>query len=362
MTQLRGPTPAREDLVAAARDFTERELLPRAPALDATERRVIADVWRHLVELGLDRALLADNLGGVGLDVADFLCVLEEVAYGDAGVALAVLLNNAAVVSLPAEAVGDLPDGDRWTLAFTPRADEPAGECVTLGRDGGSAHVTGRLAAVFGAVDAQGIVVAAGVPEPTVFAIQAGTPGLRVRADPLQMGLRFARCADLDLTGVEPSMGSVPGSAAVESRARTLVRCGVAAISHGIARRARDVALAYAHTRIQGGKPIVEHGAVSDMLAGMTIRLHSGAADQVAAAVDDPTTALCCKIAASDAAMRTAIDAVQVMGGTGYMVDTGVEKLMRDAKYCQLYPERNWLARDELLRQYRPSSGWHGHT
>lgn len=355
MTQMRAPTAVHDDLVAVARDFTEHELLPRAAALDAAEPSVIADVWQRLVGLNLDRALLADDLGGAGIDVEDFLCVLEEVAVGDAGVALAVLLNNVAVVSLPAEAAEGLSNGARWTLAFGPIAGDPIGESVELTRDGGSVQVTGRLAAVFSAVDAEDVVVATRMPEPTVFAVRADASGLTVRPDPLQMGLRAARSADLVFDGVELSVDPGPDSVAVESRARSLVRCGVAAISRGIARRAHEIALAYAHTRIQGGVRIVEHGAVSDMLAEMTVRLRTGGAGQLGAAADDPGAALAYKIAASDAAMATTIDAVQVMGGTGYMVDTGVEKLMRDAKYCQLYPERNWLARDELMRLDRRS-------
>lgn len=350
MTQMQAPTAIRDDLVAVVRDFTEHELLPRTEALDATEPGVIADVWQRVVELDLDRALLPEELGGVGLDVEDFLCVLEEVAVSDAGIALAVLLNNVAVVSLPAEVARDLANGDRWTLALGSVAHQSIGESIKLTRDGGSVYATGRLAAVFGAVGAEGIVVAARAPEPTVFGVRAGAAGLTVRPDPSQMGLRAARAADLVFDGVELAAVPAPRSTAVESRARSLVRWGVAAISQGIARRAHEIALAYAHMRIQGGVRIVEHGAVSDMLAEMTVRLRTCGAGWLGAALDDPGAALAYKIAASDAAMATTIDAMQVMGGIGYMVDTGIEKLMRDAKYCQLYPERNWVARDELMR------------
>lgn len=351
MTEMWTATTIRDDLVAVVRGFTDHELLPRTAALDAAEQRVIADVWHGLVGLNLDRALLSDNLGGVGLGVEDFLCVLEEVAVGDAGVALLVLLNNAAIISLPAEMAAALPDGDRWTIAFIPVSGEPIGENITVSRDSGSLHVTGRLAAALGAVGTQGIVVATRIPHPAVFALRAGAAGLTVLPDPQQMGLRAARSADLVFDAVQPWVDLGPDSTAVEVRARSLVRCGVAAISRGIARRAREIAMAYAHTRIQGGKCILEHGSVSDMLAKMTVRRLTCTSDQLGAACSDPAAALAYKIVASNAAMATTTDAVQVMGGAGYMAETGVEKLMRDAKYCQLYPERNWLARDELMRQ-----------
>lgn len=343
-------TAMHDDLVAVVQDFTQRELSARAEELDAAQPGVIADVWQRLVELDLDRALLSEDLGGAGLDVEDFLCVLEEAAVGDAGVALAVLLNNVAVVSLPADTAGGLRTGERWTLAFAPGADDPTDESLDVTRAGGSVRMTGRLAAVFGAVGADGVVVATRAPEPTVFAVRTSVAGLTIRPDPLQMGLRAARSAGLIFDGAEVSVVSGPGSGNVESQARSLVRCGVAAISRGIARRAHEIALAYAHNRIQGGKRIVEHGAVSDMLAEMAVRLRTCATGRLRATSDDPAAALAHKIAASDAAMATTLDAVQVLGGIGYMIDTGVEKLMRDAKYCQLYPERNWLGRDELMR------------
>lgn len=332
-----------DDLIAVVRNFTVHELLTRAetPGL-------LPDVWQRLVALDLDRALLAGDLGGVGLDVEDFLCVLEEVAVGDAGIALAVLLNNAALVTLPAETAAALPAGVRWTLALAPGVDEPAGDRVGLAHETGLARVSGRLAGVFAAVGADGVVVATRVPEPTVFAVPVGTPGLTVLPDPTQMGLQAARSADLIFADVALPAAPVLDADALESRARSLVRCGVAAISRGIARRAREIALVYARNRIQGGVPIIRHGAVGDMLAEMTVRLRICAVVHQGG-LDDPAAALAHKIAASDAAMASTLDAVQVLGGIGYLSDTGVEKLMRDAKYCQLYPERNWLARAELM-------------
>ena len=127
-----------------------------------------------------------------------------------------------------------------------------------------------------------------------------------------------------------------------------LLRAGTAAIARGIARRAYEMAMEYAHARRQGGVAIIEHDAVNDMLGAMAVRL----------AVPLPSTAgetqaLAAKIVQTDAAVATTTDAVQVFGGTGYIRETGVEKLMRDAKYCQLFPEPNWVAQDELMRLER---------
>lgn len=324
-------TTVHDDLIAVMRDFTAHELLPRTEALDTGQPDVRTDVWRRLVALDLDRALLAAHLGGVGLDVDDFLGVLTEIAFGDAGIAVAVLLHNAALLALPAETATGLPAGARWTLALV--AGEPAG----------------RLPAVLGAVGADGVVVVTG--ESAVLAVPAA--GLSVQPDPRQMGLRAAAAGELTFDPADAARHIGSEAAAAESGVRALVYAGVAAISRGIGCRAHGIARAYAQTRIQGGVPIIEHGAVSEMLAKMAVR--SLAAGPLGAAAGDPAAALAHKIADSDAAMATTLDAVQVLGGIGYMVDTGVEKLMRDAKYCQLFPASNWRLRDELMRLERRS-------
>lgn len=346
MTALQVPaTTLRDELVAMVREFARRELASRAEEFDDLDRAAdaIAAVWPRLAGLGLDRVLLAPELGGAELGLDDFLGTLEELAAVDAGVALVVALHNAAIVALPAAVAADMPNGARWTVAFAPDVAGPA--AVEISHDAGSAHLTGRLGAVFGAVGADGVVVTTRAPQPAVIAIPAAAAGLTLSPYPLQMGLRAAPAADLLFDRVPVS----PAAAAdtIESRTRALVRLAVAAICRGISRRAYEIALAYAHTRIQGGVRLIEHGAIGDMLARMVVRLQADG--RPGAAAEQPVAALARKLAASDAAMATTIDAVQVLGGIGYMVDTGVEKLMRDAKYCQLYPEPDWLARQELV-------------
>jgi hypothetical protein len=186
---------------------------------------------------------------------------------------------------------------------------------------------------------------------------------LRLERDFAQMGLRAAPAASVELTGVScaPALGGSDGRADGGSAelsvadADTLLRAGTAAIAHGIARRAYEMALEYAHARRQGGVAIIEHDAVSDMLSAMAVRLACwpGIAVDPAGLAVDPAQALAVNIAATDAAVASTNDAVQVFGGTGYMVETGIEKLMRDAKYCQLFPEPNWVAHDELMRSER---------
>ncbi|HXV04510.1 MAG TPA: acyl-CoA dehydrogenase family protein, partial [Solirubrobacterales bacterium] len=183
--------------------------------------------------------------------------------------------------------------------------------------------------------------------EPAVLALDAGTPGLVVEPCEFQLGLRAAAGARVAVSGAAD--GALPSeeAGAVTAASLALLRAGCAAIARGIARRAHEVALEYARERMQGGVAIVEHDAVRRMLAAMSARLAS--TPEPRGAELDPTAALTAKVAATEAALATATDAVQVFGGTGYMHETGVEKLMRDAKYLQLLPEPNWMADDAIV-------------
>ena len=361
----------RAEIRAMARELAHRELAPRAASLDGGGQDVLGECWGLLVELGLDRVLLDERHGGAGLGVVDLLATIEELAVGDGGVAMCVLLCNAALATLATDRrstespigqqLADVPAGARWALVPACRSTE-----VTIA--GGA--LDGSIACALGAHGADGLLFLLDGSEPVACALGAGAAGCRTERDLAQMGLRAAPAASIELAGVvcAPAPASSDGSGTTLSvaGASALVRAGTAAIAHGITRRAYQMAFEYAHTRRQGGAAIIEHGAVSDMLAAMAVRLAcwpglvadpAGLAADSAGLTVDPAQALAAKIAATDAAVASTTDAVQVFGGTGYMVETGIEKLMRDAKYCQLFPEPNWVAHDELMHIERAGRG-----
>jgi alkylation response protein AidB-like acyl-CoA dehydrogenase len=319
----------RAELLELAGGLARRELTKRAGALDAGDSAVIAACWRQLAELGLDRALLLEEHGGAELEVADFLAVVEELAVGDGGIALCVVLSNAALGAVAPETLATIPAGARWVLVPAPPGDLASSGTLLTGR------VTGAL----GAHGADGLVLI-GDRE---AAIPADAPGLKCERDNTQMGLRAAPMAEIALDSVAAQPVLTTGG---ESLA--LLRAGMAAISRGIARRAYEMARDYAYERHQGGVAIIEHDAVKDMLAAMAVRLTLPLPPAIG-----HRQALAAKIGLTDAAVATTIDAVQVFGGAGYMRETGIEKLMRDAMYCRLFPESNWVARDALMQDER---------
>lgn len=308
------------EILAVARELARRELAPQALRLDGRLPGALETAWQQVCAIGFDRALLSEEQGGVGLDFDSLLLCLEEIAVGEGGVALLVLLANAALAALPPGRVAEVAEGERWALVPAPR---------------------GRIS--LGALGADGLVVIEDGVGPSLQVVGKGAPGLRIEACQDQLGLRAAAAArvSVDRFTAEPEAGT-PGA----DSSLALLRAGSAAIARGVARRARELAFEYAASRVQGGVEIIEHDAVRSMLAGMTIR--EPVARPLPGGGSAPLVALKEKVAATEAAVATSTDAVQVFGGTGYMREAGVEKLMRDAKYLQLWPEPNWSAMKDL--------------
>lgn len=331
-----------DQLVAAVRRFAAGELAPQAEALDLGLDGARQEAWNACVELNLDQALLSEGRGGTGLDTKTFCALLEELAVGDGGVAAAVLLHNAALTSI-ASGPGALPSG-RWTVV------PPNREALRCRSENGRALLEGRLPFVLGAAEAAGVVVFArdGEGPERALALELKGDGIAVQPQRSQMGLRAAGAAEiaLDSSSAETSGAMVGGDVAdLVSGIQVLLWRGIAAIAAGIARSAEEKARNYAQERRQGGVAIAEHDAVRLMLADMSARRLARGGDGRGGWAE----ALAQKIAVTDAALATTIDAVQVFGGAGYMVEAGVEKAMRDAKYCQLFPESNLVARLALF-------------
>lgn len=336
------------DVIAVTREYAERELAPQALAVDVADSDALVACWRGVCEIGLDRGILGEADGGVGLTVAGLLAVVEELAVGEGGVATMALLANAAQALLPQDLRATLPAEARLALVPLPECGTPGSHSLKL--EGDTAN--GQIRFALGGFGADGMVVVAHENhEHVVFFVDAKADGLTVTGEEDQMGLNGAPAAIVDFnnTPVRRIGGEEAAAAGL-----ALANAGIAAVARGVARRARDIALDYTENRYQGGSMIIEYGAIIDMLARITERNRVIA---VPAAFDGLALgdagmlaqAIAAKTAATEAAADSTTDAVQACGGMGYMHETGLEKLMRDARYCQLFPQSNWLARDDLV-------------
>lgn len=340
------------EFVAVARSFGDEVPGRLALELDVGNAEAISESWRGVCEIGFDRCILPEQFGGTGLPAAALPAVIEEIAAGDAGVAMLTLLSNIALSLLPEEQLATVGDEQRYVFIPAGGVHDTSKSTPALSESG----LSGTVGLAIGAFDADVFVFACHDDSgAAVTAVEARGSGVSVRKITDQMAINGAPAAEIELSDAPAAR---VGDDVELKRASAILHLGIAAIARGVARRAGRLALEYAENRYQGGDQIIVHGAVRDMLARIRERELAmpglpgvSATGQIAEVELD--TALAMKIAHSDAAVASTIDAVQVFGGMGYMRETGVEKLMRDAKYCQLFPRPNWVTRDELLELQR---------
>lgn len=340
-----------EEFAAVARRFADEVTGPAALQLDKGDAEAIGAAWQGLCEIGFDRCLATEAVGGAELPLRGLLTILEELGAGDSGIALLALLANCGFGVLAEESQSALPAGGR--AVFIPFAN-PDGKNAPL-FDGGS--VDGEVVFALGAPGADRFVVAcrqAKSPAESMVLVAIDPQGEGVAIEPGadQLGLLSAGACGLRFNA---AAGSVVGGAEELETALLVLNAGLAAIAHGVARRARRLAQDYAENRYQGGGMIIEYGAVREMLAAIVEGelATTGLAAGADGAPPSLAGALARKCLVTDFAVGATIDAVQVCGGMGYMHETGLEKLMRDAKYLQLYPVANWHAREQLLESTR---------
>ena len=313
------------DYRKAVLDDTAREM-DESPASGKVE-----EAWRKAGSLGLTAALVSEKGGGQGMDARSFYLVLSEVARASAGFAALMLSHNLALWALEragrGEAVKEFGNGEGSAALAWPFRELDVG---------------GQSVFVPGGCTAKLIIFASGSGE--LFSVEPDDASVSLKEISYPMGLRASRPAALgvkDLSDLEAS-GRLSPESSDELEGSLLL--GAAALSLGLARQAYDRAHAYASERYQGGDLIINHQQIRLMLAEMLVGLEAGEAALEQAAesrgTGGPRVSACraAKVFAADMAVAATLDAVQIHGGYGYMRDYGMERLMRDAKYCQAYP------------------------
>jgi alkylation response protein AidB-like acyl-CoA dehydrogenase len=195
----------------------------------------------------------------------------------------------------------------------------------------------------------------------TCFVVESGTPGFGVERIEHKMGIRGSPTAELSFSGVRVPdgnrVGEVGDGFGIAMRTLDRSRPGIAAQAVGLAQGALEVASAYARDRTQFGRPIAEFQMIGAMLADMDAQteaarqlLYKACTEIQSGAADAARWSAVCKLVAGDTAMRVTTDAVQVLGGYGYIDEFPVERMMRDAKITQLYEGTQQIQRLVIAR------------
>jgi alkylation response protein AidB-like acyl-CoA dehydrogenase len=201
----------------------------------------------------------------------------------------------------------------------------------------------------------------------SIFVVEDGDPGFSYGKKEDKMGIRSSATRELILKDCRIPKDRLVGKRGTGfitvMKTLDISRPGIASLAIGLGQAALDEAVTYAKQRVQFGKPIISFQAVQHILADMAIQLEAGRALVYAAAKhidknpkDMSKVSSMCKVFATDMAMKVTTDAVQVLGGYGYMKEYPVEKMMRDAKILQIYEGTNQIQRNvvgqELNKEY----------
>jgi alkylation response protein AidB-like acyl-CoA dehydrogenase len=362
----------------AVRAVCDDHLAPRAAEIDETDE-FPHDAHRALVDAELMAVGYPEEFGGSGESSLAFAVLVEEVSRASASVSLIPLVARLGAIpvmlagsdDLKRELLGGIASGTHlMSYALTePGSGSDAGSMRTrYERTDGGFRLDGTKRFITNAgVSDRYTVFAQGDPEKrtkgiSAFVIHADDPGFSVGKSEAKMGIKGSPTREIYLDGVEIPEDRLIGE---EGRGFSYAmqtldysRPSIAAQALGIAQGAFDVAARYVTEREQFGKKIAEFEALQFMLADMATQIEAARllTYRAAAACDaqDPRltyVASIAKLHASDTAMRVTTDAVQLLGGYGYMREYGVERMMRDAKITQIYEGTNQIQRVVIARQ-----------
>ncbi|HVX23149.1 MAG TPA: acyl-CoA dehydrogenase family protein [Acidimicrobiales bacterium] len=313
------------------------------------------EVWRAMADTGLVAPVPAELGGGGVPDVLSSLIAAEGLAHGDAAIAMAAIASGAAAVLIGLAATDDqqaslLPpvvadNGWRGSVAlYEGFGRAPSEYRTTVRREGSTWRVTGRKVAVpFGS--AADVLVVVGTDPSTdgrlrAALVPARDPGILVQSVAPQMGLEAAPLSTIELDVAVPDdqiVGGASSDPGVLSRVVSRLRLLPAAVALGAAQRAREYAAGYANERVAFGRPISSFQGVSFLMAEAQVQIDAARLEiwKVASSVEtaDPATleaAVSRAVShAGSVAAGTARDALQVLGGHGFITDHPVERWYR---------------------------------
>ncbi|MBS4023584.1 MAG: acyl-CoA dehydrogenase family protein [Dethiobacter sp.] len=369
-------TDEQKAMQTVAREFTEKEIIPIAAEYDEREE-IPWHVVKKAHEIGLMNMSVPEEYGGQGIDALTAAIVSEEMAYGCLGINGTYGANELALAPILIAATEEqkmrfLPD-----FCATPKlaafglTEPDAGSDVaniqtTAVLDGDHYVLNGNkcfitnggvagIYTIFASVDRS-----KGFKGLTAFVVPADTPGLSGGKKEKKLGDRASHVGEVILQDVrvpvENRLGKEGDGFKIAMQTLDTTRPGVGAAAVGVARRAFEEARKYSMQRVQFGKPIAANQAIQFMLADMAMKIDAArllvwrSAQYLTLDKQVSMEGAMAKCFAGDVAMSVTVDAVQIMGGSGYMRDYPVEKLMRDAKILQIYEGTNQVQRMVIAR------------
>jgi butyryl-CoA dehydrogenase len=358
-----------------ARKIAKEKIAPVAAHYDETEE-FAWPIMKILAESDLFGVYIPEVYGGLGGGITEMCLVTEELSKACGGIALGFA--GTGLGTFPILLYGSDEQKKRY-LPDISKGKRLAAFCITeaeAGSDAGSIKTTakkdgdhyilnGTKQWITNAGEAEVYTVIAmtdkakGARGASAFIVEKGTKGMEFGQKEKKLGIRASATREVIFTDCKvpkenliskEGMGFIVAMKTFDSS-----RPGVAAQAVGIAQGAFDHAVEYARKRVQFGQPISSFQAIQHMLANMATEIEAARALVYATARmvdsglrDVAKESAMCKLYAGDMAMRVTTDAVQILGGYGYMREYPVEKYMRDAKITQIYEGTNQIQRNVI--------------
>jgi alkylation response protein AidB-like acyl-CoA dehydrogenase len=360
------------DLLALTQELAVKELAPRASAAERASEYP-ESTYRLLGHSGLLALPFDEEFGGAGISYVSYLQVIEELATAWLSIAIGVSVHTLA--ASPIQWHGSAAQKERW-LPFMLSGETLGGYCLSEPEAGSDAahmrtraeragdqwRVNGRKAWITHGAVADFLALFARTGEDGAHGISLfmTRPASTILADPPErkMGLWASPTVQLGfsdhLIDDQDRVGDVDAGFRIAMQALDAGRLGIAAAAVGHAQHALDLATAYAKERRQFGKAIIDFQGLRWTLAELHAHVigaratYLDAARRKDAGMAYTQHASAAKLLATDVAMRTVSEVVQVLGGNGYVSDYDAERLFREAKVLQIVEGTNQIQREIL--------------
>ncbi len=360
-----------------AREFAQAELAPGV--IERDEKKIWPrDAVKKMAELGFMGMMVDPRYNGGGMDAISYTIAMEEIARVDASAAVIMSVNNSLVCYLLEKYGSDyirekyltrLASGEKLG-AFSlsePQSGSDASNMKTIAqRQGNHYIVNGTKNWVTNGINSDYVILFAiteqgiGHRGISAFLVEKGWEGFSPGKPENKLGIRASDTSELYFDNVKIPLENRIGEEGMGFKIALATldggRIGIASQALGIAQAALDASISYSKERVQFGKPISSFQGIQYKLADMAMEVEAARLliRRAAFAKDQGVyyghLASMAKVYASEVAMRASTNCVQIHGGYGYIRETGVERLMRDAKITQIYEGTSEIQRMVIAR------------
>jgi len=370
-------TEEQKEILNTVRDFTRNEIAPYAGKWEE-EKEFSRETFRKMGVIGLTGLYPQEEYGGIGVGKLTAAMVFEELARGCASTATYLSVHN--LVTSVIYDFGNPEQKERWLPPLS-KGEKLAGFALTepdagsdalairtvAARNKGGYLLDGRKIFITSGGEAEIYVVyvrtdpGKGVKGISAVIVEKGTKGFSFGKEENKMGMRSHPTRELIFEDCwvpeENLLGKEGEGYRIALSELNGGRINIGAISVGLSQAALDEAINYARERVQFGKPIASFQGIQFMLADMASAIEGARLLVYKSAYltdrNEPVMkeAAMAKLIASDVAMKVTTDAVQILGGYGYMKDYPVERYMRLAKAMQIVEGTNQIQRIVIARE-----------